>query len=108
MWRTSMKQSSLCGASLTGLRGTLSLPSTPLFGREQELADLRRLLTIEHVRLLTLTGVGGAGKSRIAYALAQEVAPQFGNVACVVDLAPVRDPQLVPAAIAQALGVQES
>jgi len=87
---------------------TLALPSTPLFGREQELAELRRLLSPDGARLLTLTGVGGAGKSRLAQAIALELAPRLGDAAWFVDLAPVRDPQLVPAAIAQALGVQES
>jgi predicted ATPase/DNA-binding CsgD family transcriptional regulator len=68
--------------------------------------DLRRLLAQDRTRLLTLTGPGGSGKSRLALELALEVGPEYGNV-WFVDLTAVREYRLVPGAIAQALGVKE-
>jgi predicted ATPase len=58
-------------------------------------------------RLVTLTGLGGTGKTRLAVAAAATIAPEFDLVA-FVDLAPVQDPDFVPSAVAQALGAQES
>src|ERR1051326_1326186 len=89
-------------------RSTLGLPTTRLFGRGHELAELTRLLVTERARLLTLTGIGGAGKSRLAQAVALDLAPRVDDRVYFVDLAAVRDAALVPAAIAQALRIQES
>src|SRR5579859_7874195 len=82
-------------------------PGTPLFGRETALADVREVLAERQTRLLTLIGAGGTGKSRLALALASQIGAAYTNV-WFIDLAAVREAQLVPSAIAQAIGVQES
>ena len=87
--------------------GSLSIPRTRLIGREAERARARTLLLDEGVPLLTLTGPGGVGKTRLALAIAGDVAPFFADGAVFVDLAPIADPTLVVSAIAQALGVLE-
>lgn len=87
------------------------MPSTipsPLFGRSAELAEIRRLLTQEGVRLLTLTGPGGIGKTRLAQAYASDAEEHPGRSVHFVDLSVVDDPAAVPASIAQALRVQDS
>ena len=82
--------------------------STPLFGRDEALADVERLLTRDRVRLLTMSGAGGAGKTRLAGAAAVRVAAEFPDGVSFVDLSSVEEATLVPASIAQAIGVQES
>ena len=89
------------------LRPLLAI-STPLFGRDGDLAEITRLFSEEGVRLLTLTGAGGAGKTRLASAAAVRVAVEFPDGVSFVDLSAVDDPALVPASIAQQLGIQES
>src|SRR5215211_3017559 len=84
----------------------LPVQLTSFVGREQEIAEVRRLL--DGTRLLTLTGPGGSGKSRLALRVAADLLPQYRDGSCFVDLAPVTDPALVPAAVANALGVPES
>ncbi|MEX2315413.1 MAG: TIR domain-containing protein, partial [Thermomicrobiales bacterium] len=84
---------------------SLPIPISQLVGREQELAELRQLLATE--RLLTLTGPGGIGKTRLAIEVARSVADTFPNGVAFVDLAPVRDPERVIPAIAEALGIRE-
>ena len=79
---------------------------TSFVGRERELAEVERLLSDR--RLLTLCGPGGSGKTRLALAAAQDVVEGFEGGAWWVELATVADPELVPAAVAQALGVPEA
>src|SRR5438067_13143040 len=80
-------------------------PLTSFVGRERELAAITRLLG--EARLLTLTGPGGCGKTRLALRLADELSSAFPDGVYVVPLASIRDPQLVLPAIAQALRVKE-
>jgi predicted ATPase/class 3 adenylate cyclase len=78
---------------------------TSFIGRETELADLRTLLASN--RLLTLTGPGGTGKTRLALQLASEVLDTFAAGAWLIELASVFDPDLVPQTVVATLGVHE-
>ena len=86
-----------------------SLPVVPnaFVGRERELAELGELLARDDVRLLTLVGPGGTGKTRLALQVAAAASERFANGAAFVQLAPVREPELVLPAIAQTLGLRE-
>jgi len=88
--------------------GTLPTPPTPLVDREREVDAASELLLGGSARLVTLTGPGGIGKSRLALAVAARVGPRFADGARFVDLAPIRAPDLVAATVAGALGLRES
>jgi predicted ATPase/transcriptional regulator with XRE-family HTH domain len=88
-------------------RGVLPVPLTRLIGRERELRALGAVLQ-DDVRLVTVTGVGGSGKTRLAVAVAAEVAAHYADGVVFVDLSPLADPARVLPALAAALGVRES
>src|SRR5215211_4768375 len=83
----------------------LPLEISSFVGREKELAEVKRLL--EDSRLLTLTGSGGCGKTRLALAAAGELSEGFEEGVWLVELAPLTDPSLVPQAAAATLGLRE-
>jgi predicted ATPase/transcriptional regulator with XRE-family HTH domain len=96
-------------------RNSLPAQLTALIGREHELASICALLRPNHnqgkdtdIRLVTLTGSGGVGKTRLGIQVAAELLSDFPNGVYFVDLGPIRDPNLVSGALAQILGVRES
>jgi non-specific serine/threonine protein kinase len=93
---------------LLGLDRTNNLPAqvSSFVGRQQAISEIRHLLV--NCRLVTLTGVGGIGKTRLALAVAESVLPDYCDGVWLVELAPVADSALVPATIASALGVRDS
>jgi predicted ATPase/class 3 adenylate cyclase/DNA-binding CsgD family transcriptional regulator len=83
----------------------LPLQLTSFVGRHAELDGLREALAAN--RLVTLTGAGGAGKTRLAVEIAARSAPEFGDGVCYVDLAPITDPNVVPVTVARALSLPD-
>jgi predicted ATPase/class 3 adenylate cyclase len=94
--------------SFNYIPNNLPVQPTALIGRENELAEIVKRLSSEAARLLTLTGPGGIGKTRMALQAAAELIEQFADGVYFVDLAPIRDPEAVPSAIAQTLGLRET
>ena len=90
---------------------TLEAPSnlppqvTSFVGREREIGEVSEL--VRHSRLVTLTGPGGTGKTRLSLRVAEELRPEFPGGAFFVDLSPISDPGLIPTTIAQAIGLRE-
>src|SRR6266496_4055519 len=88
-------------------RTNLPVPSTPFAGREQELQELLGLIMRADVRLLTLTGPGGTGKTRLGLQAAGELTDQYPDGVWWVPLAPLRDPQLVLESAAHVLDAKD-
>ena len=93
------------GRALGHRASNLPAELTSFVGRRPELREVKRLLTT--ARLVTLTGSGGAGKTRLALRAAAEMARGFPEGAWLVSLAPVQDPLLVSEAVFSALGAQD-
>ncbi len=89
-------------------RTALPAPLTSFIGREREVAVVKALLLRDEVRLVTLTGPGGVGKTRLALQVAADAADAFPDGVAFVPLAAIREPDLVAPALAQALGVREA
>src|SRR5215470_10384254 len=109
-------RAALCAAARPPLPGNdtkatplqvLPFPPTALLGREQEVAQALGLVQERRVRLLTVTGPGGVGKTRLALEIAHHLRAGFADGLAWIDLTVLRDPTLVPQTVAQALGLHE-
>jgi predicted ATPase/class 3 adenylate cyclase len=94
--------------TLEGYPNNLPLQPTPLVGREREVAEIADRARSEEVRLLTLTGPGGTGKTRLALQVAADLLEEFKDGVFFVILATITDPELVASTIAGPLGIKES
>lgn len=92
---------------LRGSAGKHNLPNSPssFIGREREMVEIKRSLAM--TQLLTLTGAGGSGKTRLALEVARDFVGAYPDGVWLVELAPLSDPELVPQVVAGALGVRE-
>ena len=81
------------------------MPVTRFFGREDEIAQLRDRL--DDNRLVTLTGSGGVGKTRLSLRVAEDALSEFADGVWFVALAPLSDPELVPRQVAASLGLRD-
>ena len=89
----------------TQIRNNLPSLQTSFIGCEAAIATIKRLL--ESTRLLTITGSGGSGKTRLALRVAEDALDAYPGDVCWVDLAPLSDPSLVPQVVADTLGLRE-
>src|SRR5215469_15262813 len=94
--------------TLDSYPNNLPLQPTPFLGREKEVDALQQLLLREGSRLVTLTGPGGIGKTRLALQVAAEVSELFPDGTWFVSLAPISDPDLVLPTLSQTLGLREA
>jgi len=92
----------------TGIPNNLPAPPNEIIGREEEAKAVRQLLLRERVPVVTLTGPGGTGKTRLALEIATNLTEDFPDGVYFVPLAPISDPTLLPSSIAAAMGIRES
>ena len=102
------RASFVSGSSAAALRHNLPSQPTPFIGRQAELKAGKDLLMRENLRLVTLTGPGGTGKTRLALQAAADLIDRFEDGVYFVDLAPIREPESVLAAIAQSVDLRET
>jgi predicted ATPase/DNA-binding winged helix-turn-helix (wHTH) protein len=100
-------QEASASASRVTTTSRLPVPRTPLIGRERELSEIQQLLLDTGVRLVTLTGSGGSGKTRLGLQVAENLASQFAGQVYFVGLAAISDPVMVPDLIAESLEIRE-
>ncbi len=105
MSRTTQSAAQIEAPARTGIPNNLPHELSSFIGRGPELLELARLLN--RTRLLTLTGPGGAGKTRLAQHVAHDVLGDYPDGVWLIELAPLADPALVASTVAQALGVRE-
>ena len=106
-FETAMRMAAVRTAAHVAQPAELLSQLVPFIGREQEVEEVRQKLLHRDVRLLTLTGAGGVGKTRLGLEVARQVRDQFADGESFVALAPISNPALVPSAIAQALRVKQ-
>src|SRR5689334_17232912 len=94
-------------SSIQASKNTLPASLTPLLGREQEVDTVCTLMRRTDIRLVTLTGPGGVGKTRLGIQIANDLLSDFVDGVYFISLAPIRDPNLLISTIAQSLGLQE-
>ena len=82
-------------------------PVSTLLGRDADLAAIRDLIAVDHQRLVTLTGLGGSGKTRLSVQIAADLLSAFADGVWFVELAPATSPALVPRIVTRSLGVRE-
>ncbi|MEV6360531.1 protein kinase domain-containing protein [Nocardia asteroides] len=92
-------------ARVNGKPGNIPLPLTHFVGRRHEVKQAKKLLAAN--RLITLTGIGGVGKTRLALRIATELSSAFTNGAWLVDLGEIREPALAAGAVSTALGIRQ-
>jgi predicted ATPase len=97
-----------CPQTISTIQPTLPNPLTTLVGVESLLQSLTQLLLRDDVRLLTLLGAGGIGKTRLAIELSHRLSEEYGDQLCFVDLSALRDHAQVETAIALTLGLKEA
>jgi len=92
--------------TLDSYRHNLPIQLTSFIGREKEMADIKLFIT-DHQRLVTLTGIGGTGKTRLSLQASADLIDEFNDGVWFVQLAPISDATLVPQAVASAWGVRD-
>jgi transcriptional regulator with XRE-family HTH domain len=106
-FESAARNSSARFATVRPSQDNLPIPLTHLIGRDEEVMTVVCLLHREEVRLLTLTGPGGVGKTRLAVAVAERSREAFADGVVFVPLASLRDAALLPSVLAETLGIKE-